>query len=128
MSGNGRALWLIGVFSVWTLAATDVLALDLKRAINQFTQRRWSLAEGLPQVSATAIVQDHDGYLWIGTFGGLVRFDGARVELVEGDGSCSSRIVSLAVGQDRSLWVGTQRSGLCRVVAEIGRASCRERV
>lgn len=117
LNGKRGAWWLIGMFSVCTLAAADLLALDPSRAIKQFTQRRWSLAEGLPQVSATAIVQDKDGYIWVGTFGGLVRFDGVRFEQVEGDGSCSSRIVSLAVGHDGSLWVGTQRSGLCRVVS-----------
>lgn len=114
---NRGVLWLIGVCSMGAVAATNLLALSPSQGIEQFTQRRWSLAEGLPQVSATAIVQDADGYLWVGTFGGLVRFDGARVELVEGDGSCSSRIVSLALGHDGSIWVGTQRSGLCRVVA-----------
>jgi ligand-binding sensor domain-containing protein/GGDEF domain-containing protein len=117
LRGKRGALRLIGVFSLCTLAATEVLALDTKRSINQFTQRRWSMAEGLPQVSATAIVQDNDGYLWIGTFGGLVRFDGARFEHVDGDGSCNARIVALAVGHDGSILVGTQRSGLCRVVA-----------
>ena len=110
------ALWLVGVLSMGAVAATNLLALSPSQAIEQFTQRRWSLAEGLPQVSATAIVQDDDGYLWVGTFGGLVRFDGVRFELVEGSGSCSSRILSLAIGPDGSVWVGTQRSGLCRVV------------
>ncbi len=33
---------------------------------------------GLPQSSVTAIVQTRDGYLWLGTSGGLVRFDGVK--------------------------------------------------
>lgn len=115
LNAKGGALWLIGVLAMAAVAATNLLALSPSQGVEQFTQRRWSLAEGLPQVSATAIVQDGDGYLWVGTFGGLVRFDGVRFELVEG-GGCSSRILSLAAGPDGSLWVGTQRSGLCRLV------------
>jgi PAS domain S-box-containing protein len=38
----------------------------------------WETADGLPQNSALSIVQTPDRYLWIGTFGGLARFDGAR--------------------------------------------------
>ena len=33
---------------------------------------------GLPDNAVTAVLQTHDGYLWIGTYGGLARFDGVR--------------------------------------------------
>ena len=36
----------------------------------------WAVDEGLPESSATAMAQTPDQYLWFGTFGGLVRFDG----------------------------------------------------
>src|SRR5215510_8582359 len=38
----------------------------------------WSTESGLPQNSVTSIVQTRDGYLWLGTFGGVARFDGVR--------------------------------------------------
>jgi hypothetical protein len=38
----------------------------------------WETEDGLPENSATAMVQTADGYLWFGTFGGLVRFDGVK--------------------------------------------------
>ena len=44
--------------------------------------------QGLPQNSVNALVQDHDGYLWIGTFGGLARFDGERFRVLGSAGEC----------------------------------------
>ena len=38
----------------------------------------WQTEDGLPQNSVTAVVQTRDGYLWLGTYSGLARFDGAR--------------------------------------------------
>jgi ligand-binding sensor domain-containing protein len=38
----------------------------------------WTTEHGLPQNSVTAITQTPDGYLWLGTFGGLARFDGVK--------------------------------------------------
>ncbi len=40
----------------------------------------WTTEDGLPQNSINAIVQTRDGYLWLATFGGLVRFDGITRE------------------------------------------------
>ena len=45
--------------------------------------RWWGIDHGLPENSATAMVQTPDGYLWFGTFNGLVRFDGIRFEVVD---------------------------------------------
>ena len=42
--------------------------------------RRWQTEDGLPQNSVLSIVQTPDGYLWLGTFNGLVRFDGVRFD------------------------------------------------
>ena len=39
---------------------------------------RWTIDDGLPQSSVTGIAQSQDGYLWLTTFGGVVRFDGVR--------------------------------------------------
>src|SRR5271165_587698 len=47
--------------------------------------RSWQTEEGLPQNSVTALVQTRDGYLWLGTYGGLVRFDGVRFTVFDSD-------------------------------------------
>ena len=46
-----------------------------------FAFRVWRASDGLPQDSVWAIVQTGDGYLWVGTSGGLARFDGVRFEV-----------------------------------------------
>lgn len=77
---------------------------------------QWTTREGLPQNSVNAIARAPDGSLWIGTFGGLVRFDGATfrpLERVDSSGRHVDRVLSLAVGPDSALWIGTEQ-GLLR--------------
>ncbi len=53
-------------------------ALDPDKSFEQFVENRWSIQDGLPQISVLAIAQDRDGYIWVGTQNGLARFDGVR--------------------------------------------------
>ena len=55
-----------------------VWALDPGKAVTQYMHDVWQTEQGLPQNTVTAIVQAPDGYLWLGTQEGLVRFDGVR--------------------------------------------------
>src|SRR5688500_12912567 len=81
-----------------------------------FVLSQWTTADGLPQNSVTAIAQTPDGYLWLGTFGGVARFDGSSFRLaprVDSAGQHTDRVLSLAVGRDSALWIGTE-AGLLR--------------
>ena len=74
--------------------------------------------EGLPQSSVISIVQSHEGYLWLGTLGGLARFDGTRfTDFGEADlpGLNSSRIVCLFADSRSNLWVGTEGGGILSI-------------
>src|SRR5687767_2717153 len=44
----------------------------------EYVITQWTTMEGLPESSATSMAQTADGYLWFGTFNGLVRFDGVK--------------------------------------------------
>jgi signal transduction histidine kinase/ligand-binding sensor domain-containing protein len=83
---------------------------------NYFT-RVWQTEDGLPQNAVTAIVQTRDGYMWLGTYNGLARFDGVRF-VVFADGSTpglqSSRVTSLLEDGDGVLWIGHESGGLTR--------------
>ncbi len=66
----------------------------------------YSTEEGLPQSQVNAIAQDKEGYLWIGTIGGLTRFNGEDfVPYTSREGLLNNRITSLEY-MDNTLWVG----------------------
>jgi ligand-binding sensor domain-containing protein/signal transduction histidine kinase len=70
---------------------------------------------GLPQNSVIAMTQTRDGYLWLGTLNGLVRYDGFTFRVLDENntpGLNSSRIVYLFEDSRRSLWIGTETAGI----------------
>jgi signal transduction histidine kinase/ligand-binding sensor domain-containing protein len=70
----------------------------------------WETADGLPESSATAMVQREDGYLWFGTFKGLVRFDGVRFTVFTPTNLPqlpSDGIVNLHLDRSGRLWIST---------------------
>ncbi len=75
----------------------------------------WPAEEGgLPQNAVIAMVQTQDGYLWLGTLNGLVRFDGLRFTVFDESntpGLSSSRIVKLFEDSKRNIWIGTETAG-----------------
>ena len=97
----------------------------------------WGNEHGLPQSSVIAIEQTQDGYLWLGTLNGLVRFDGIRFSVFdEGNTPAlgSSRIVYLFQDSAGNLWVGTESAGVVLVKdgvpkpLDIGRGSRESRL
>ncbi|MEZ5312678.1 MAG: two-component regulator propeller domain-containing protein [Thermoanaerobaculia bacterium] len=108
------------------LAAT-ILALLLPALVEAApTLRRFETvgyAQGLSNLSVTALAQDREGFLWIGTEEGLNRFDGLAMRVFRhrsgDDGSlASNRISALLVTAAGDLWVGTRGGGLARFDAE----------
>src|SRR5688500_9397047 len=82
-----------------------------------YSRRVWQSSDGLPEDFTQAFAQTPDGYLWIGTSGGLARFDGVRFavfnagnETAFGDDS----VYSLSTSRDGTLWAGTEGGGLIR--------------
>ncbi len=81
--------------------------------------RSWQTEDGLPQNAVTAIVQTHEGYLWLGTYDGLARFDGASFTVFDSDNSNtpemrSSRVISLFEDGEGTLWIGHETGELTR--------------
>ncbi|MEI6195971.1 MAG: two-component regulator propeller domain-containing protein, partial [Verrucomicrobiota bacterium] len=80
---------------------------------SQFIVNSWSNEEGLPQSSVISVIQTRDGYLWLGTLNGLVRFDGNRFVTFDENNTPdlgSDRIVYLFEDSHTNLWVGTDTS------------------
>jgi signal transduction histidine kinase/ligand-binding sensor domain-containing protein len=76
----------------------------------------WTTENGLPQNSINDIVQTRDGYLWLATYGGLVRFDGSRFVVFDRstDGIKSQRIRRLREDRSGTLWASTEEGMLIR--------------
>lgn len=92
----------------------NAIGLDPHRAVTQYIQTSWTSESGLPQNSVHAIAQTNDGFLWLGTEEGLVRFDGTAFKVFNRrsvKGLASDYIGALMADRDGSLWIGTD-SGL----------------
>ena len=89
---------------------------DANVRIAQYAHSAWRLQDGVISGEPFAIAQTPDGYVWVGTGNGLLRFDGVRfVPLVSTDGQRFAKSVySLLPGLDGSLWIGTG-SGLANL-------------
>jgi len=77
----------------------------------------WKSDNGLPQNTAAAITQSADGFLWIGTQGGLARFDGSSFKILtrqSSPGLVDTEVRHLLAASDGSLWISTG-GGLCRM-------------
>jgi len=79
---------------------------------------RVGTADGLPHSVTTAVVQDRRGLVWIGTMGGLVRYDGFRMQLFDAQGKGTdlpdAYVRSLLALPDGGVLVGTNAGGLAR--------------
>jgi signal transduction histidine kinase/ligand-binding sensor domain-containing protein/CheY-like chemotaxis protein len=100
----------VGVGICILLAApATVAALDPRTLISQYTSDHWRTRDGLPQASVGAIAQTTDGYIWLATEEGLVRFDGVHFTVFDTTNSAltDNYISGLRGGRDGSLWVRT---------------------
>jgi signal transduction histidine kinase/ligand-binding sensor domain-containing protein len=89
------------------------VALSAPGAETEYAPKAWQSGDGLPHSSVTAIVQSRVGYLWIGTLGGVARFDGSRFHPLPADLGITPPVPSVSsLFEDQSgrLWIG-YRSG-----------------
>ena len=101
-----------------------ILALLLSTSVSTQAQEKrapwrvvdaWKQTQGLPQNSVYRILQTRDGYIWIGTKGGLARFDGVRFTVFDDRNRNQLRdneIYALEEADDGSLWIGTYGGGV----------------
>jgi signal transduction histidine kinase/ligand-binding sensor domain-containing protein len=84
-------------------------------ADGRFSIDAWGAGQGLlPDDSVLALTQTRDGYLWLGTLNGMVRFDGVRFTVFDESNTPklpSIKIVRLFEDSRRNLWVGTDTAG-----------------
>ena len=69
-----RVFWRLAVLIAILSCVLPASALDPHRAVTQYGHDVWE--DELPQSTVHSIIQSRDGYIWLGTYEGLVRFDG----------------------------------------------------
>jgi ligand-binding sensor domain-containing protein/signal transduction histidine kinase len=106
----GLSSLLIGV-----IGTTPAAALDPRKSIGQYVYDAWGTRDGLPVFSVNSVARTPDGYLWVGTEEGLLRFDGVRFTPIDQRRFPDLRATIMVLLTDRSgvLWAGTDR-GLVR--------------
>ncbi|MFZ0828480.1 MAG: two-component regulator propeller domain-containing protein [Verrucomicrobiia bacterium] len=110
---------------------SPALAETVGESGSPFIVDAWTSREGLPENAVISVIQTRDGYLWLGTLNGLVRFDGTHFTVFNEyntPGLNSDRIVYLFEDSHTNLWVGTDTAGVALVQEgkvknfELGRA------
>jgi signal transduction histidine kinase/ligand-binding sensor domain-containing protein/CheY-like chemotaxis protein len=101
--------------------------LEPSKPLSHYRYELWEEAEGLPHYSINTVAQGADGYLYLGTYYGLVRFDGIQFRVFDKTNTPqlpSNQISTLAVDQRGALWIGTSRglvefhNGVFRTITE----------
>ncbi len=106
--------------------------ISLQSAIAQVHMRfeRIGLEQGLSQSTVYAMVQDHQGFIWVGTQDGLNRYDGYEFKVFRHDSDdptslANNDVTALLLNDDHSLWVGTH-FGLCLMDLETATFDCQQ--
>src|ERR1700744_6210469 len=114
---RARRLFVLGtaLANLSLVALPPALALDPDRRISQYGHTLWRIQDGAIS-PPTNIAQTTDGFLWITTAQGLMRFDGVRFvpwQPPQGQNLPGTHFSALLGSRDGSLWIGTTR-GLAR--------------
>lgn len=105
------------VFLITMFMVCPTQAFTQDEVLNNYAQRVWQMQDGLPSFNVQTIAQTPDNYLWLGTTGGLVRFDGESFTVfgpAVDPAFKVERIASLMTARNGDLWIGTGGGGLVR--------------
>jgi signal transduction histidine kinase/ligand-binding sensor domain-containing protein len=105
---------LTGIVALWADAGVAA-AVGPVAAMPSYVVRGWRTDDGLPQNAVTAVLQTGDGYIWVGTYSGLARFDGMRFTVFNGGNTPalrSGRVTSLLQDSTGTLWIGSETGEL----------------
>ena len=89
--------------------------------LSDYVSKQWTTEDGLPGMTITTVMQDKTGYIWIGTYDGLVRFDG--VEFTTFSRSTDKRFDfasarSLYQASDDTIWIGHNDEGVTSIAPD----------
>lgn len=104
-----------GLRGLICMVVANLCAAPLLASSGDYLVDVWTTEAGLPNSSVTAVAQTPDGYLWVGTYNGLARFDGVRFVNFAPGGTpelASARIRRLYCDDGGTLWINTYDGSL----------------
>ena len=113
---------LLFLFTTLSIFAQNAVTLPVDQAfLADYVSKNWTTEDGLPGMTITTVLQDKKGYIWIGTYDGLVRFDG--VEFTTYSRSVDEKydfasVRSLLQASDESMWIGHNDEGVSHFLAD----------
>jgi signal transduction histidine kinase/ligand-binding sensor domain-containing protein len=114
LRARGRELVLQGTLLACVLLAgcPPAFALNPSSDVSQYGHTSWKIRDGFTKGQITSLAQTPDGYLWLGTEFGLLRFDGVRNVPFRPPADRqlpSNEIFSLLAARDGTLFIGTSK-------------------
>ena len=115
---SGASAGLCGILATAFLlgCALQGLALEPSTPLANYARQTWGMENGLPQNTVQALAQTRDGFVWLGTEVGLVRFDGNGFQVFDRNSAPAlpgNDVRCLLQTRDGALWIGTSE-GLAR--------------
>ncbi len=103
------------VLSLWIVSDSYAFQPKVLSHLDSLTARVWTLEDGLPVNTINKIAQDEDGYIWLTTYDGLVRFDGLEFKVYNFSNTpemLNNRTTQLYIQKNVGLWVALEYGGV----------------
>ncbi|MCR4589532.1 MAG: HD domain-containing protein [Lachnospiraceae bacterium] len=97
---------------VCAFAEEHEIAVDPTGSTEGYSAILYDNTDGLPTSESNTIAETEEGFIWIGSYSGLIRYDGANFERIDSVSTGIANVISLYVDDQNRLWVGTNDSGL----------------
>ena len=112
---NSSRWYLLGLAAIYFVTLAH--AIDPNRAMSQYIHEQWGVEKGFPGGAVHSIAQTPDGYLWIATDKGLVRFDGLTFRLMQPSSPAlfpAGPVLELATDGSGDMWVRLRGASVLR--------------
>src|SRR5829696_1938312 len=98
-------------------AAAQRAGANVPKPLTQYHLESWQTRDGLPTNGIRALAQDGEGFLWLGTEAGLVRFDGVEFRTFDRNNTPALKatdVTALFADKNNRLWIGTDDGAVLR--------------
>lgn len=103
--------------AIWLLLVSGLVLASTQPVQAQYQVESWTTDNGLPQNTVNSALQSRDGYIWLATLDGLVRYDGVKFTIFNrhnSPGIGSNRFTKLKEDAAGNLWAATEDAGIVR--------------